>query len=108
MSERIIQEDAEAASEWIRDNANNYAKAKAERIMCEEWRKTQKALLFQQAPQGSIADREAYAYAHADYQKVLEGLKAAVVEEERLKWLMTAAELRIDIWRTTEASNRRG
>lgn len=104
----ISQEDAESASEFVRDHAGEYAKAKAERIMCEEFRKTKKATLFQQAPDGSIADREAFAYSHPEYKQVLDGLRAAVEEEERLRWLFVAAQARIDIWRTIEASNRRG
>ena len=56
--------------------------------------------------EGTIADREAYAYAHADYKEILDGLKAAIEIEEELRWRMTAAEHKIEVWRTQEASNR--
>jgi len=36
----------------------------------------------------------------------LEGLKAAVEEEERLRWLMIGAQLRIECWRSLEYSRR--
>lgn len=108
MSNEITQENAEAASEFIRDNSNRIGKAKAERIYLEEFRKSKKALLYNQAPEGSIADRENYAYAHPEYLQVLEALKVAVQEEESLRWLMIAAQVRIELWRTRSANDRRG
>jgi hypothetical protein len=104
----ITQEQAEAAADYIRDHAGEFAKAKANRIQLEEWRKSQKAILFQQAPDGSIPAKESFAYSHPDYLKVLEGIKESVETEERLRWIMKAAELKIEIWRTQEANSRRG
>jgi hypothetical protein len=54
-----------------------------------------------------IAAKEAYAYAHPEYRELLEGLRSAVEAEETLKWILTAADLRVQVWRTEEASNRR-
>lgn len=108
MSDEITQENAERASEFIRDNAGKLGKAKAERIYLEEFRKSKKALLYNQAPPGSIADRESFAYAHPEYLQVLDGLKVAVQEEETLRWLMIAAQVRIELWRTRSANDRRG
>jgi hypothetical protein len=106
--EMIEQSSAEKASEYLRDQAAAFGKAKAERVYLEEFRKTKKALLFQQAPQGTIPDREAFAYGHPEYLQVLEGLKQAVEAEETLRWKMIAAQVRVDVWRTQEASTRRG
>ena len=94
------------AIEFIYRNAPKYAKAKSERVQLEEYRKSKKAILFQQAPAGSIADREAFAYAHEDYVQLLEGLKHAVEVEETLRWQIEAARLRTEIWRTQQANNR--
>lgn len=94
------------AIEFIYRNAPKYAKAKADRVQLEEYRKSKKAILFQQAPAGSIADREAYAYAHEDYVQLLEGLKQAVEIEETLRWQIEAARLKTEIWRTQQANNR--
>jgi hypothetical protein len=46
------------------------------------------------------------AYSHKDYLELLEGLRDAVEEEEKLRWQMIAAEARIEVWRSQEASNR--
>ena len=50
--------------------------------------------------------QEREAYAHPEYQELLQGLAAAIEVEERLKWHLEAAKMRTDIWRTEEASNR--
>jgi len=99
-------EMVERALNWMRDNAEKLGKAKAERVYLEQFRKSKKAILFSQAPQGTIADKENWAYAHDDYLEILDGLKIAVAEEEELKWLMTSASVKVDVWRTQSATNR--
>ena len=49
---------------------------------------------------------EAYALAHPDYKLQIDALKIAVEAEETLKWHLEAARLRVEVWRTNEASNR--
>lgn len=92
--------------DFIRDNAPAYAQAKADRVYLEQFRKTKKALLFQQAPSASVADREAYAYSHPEYQQVLDGIRVAVEEEARLFMLIEAAKLKADVWRTIQSDKR--
>lgn len=97
------------ALNFIRDNAPAYAKAKAERIYLENYRKSKKALLMRKAEregQKTASLQERDAYADPEYMEVLDGLQAATEEEERLRWLMTAAEARIEVWRTLESSRR--
>ncbi len=50
--------------------------------------------------------KESYAYAHPDYIQVIEGLREAIEIEEKLNWLMKAATIKIEIWRTEQANNR--
>lgn len=96
----------EKALNYVIENAPKYAQAKANRRYLEEYRKTLKAKLFMQAPDGTVVDRESWAYAHEEYQTNLEGLKVAVEEEERLRWMLEAAMAKVEVWRTLEASNR--
>lgn len=95
--------------DFIRDNAPAYAKAKSERIYLEEFRKSKKALLMRAAEiaghkTGAAQEREAYA--HDDYMALLEGLRAAVEQEEALRWLIVGAQAKIEAWRTIEANRR--
>jgi hypothetical protein len=103
----VTEEDAEKANDFIRDNAENLGKAKAVRVYLEDFRKSKKALLFAKKS-GTVAERENYAYAHAEYQDLIMGLKEAVQAEEALRWKMKAAELKIDLFRTQESSRRGG
>lgn len=97
----------EEALKTMRELAPELGKAKAERVHLEQFRKSKKAMLFSQSPDGTVADRENWAYKHVDYIGILEGLKVAVEKEEALKWRMKSAELYIEVWRSQEATKRR-
>jgi hypothetical protein len=94
------------AIDYIIKQSEAYAQAKAQVTFLTEYRKTKKAICFQNSTRATMAEKEADAYAHPEYQAVLEGLKEAVEEAERLRWMLIAAQARIDVWRSQEASNR--
>lgn len=98
--------DPNKAVDFIRDNGRVYAKAKADRVYMEEYRKSLKAILMKQSMENAVNAQEREAYSHPDYIKLLEGLKEAVAIEEQLRWEMVAAQARIEVWRSQEASNR--
>ena len=106
MEEIEKDRDPHRAVDFIRDNAEIYAKAKAERIYTEEFRKSLKAILMKKSGENAVNAQEREAYAHPDYQKLLDGLKEAVIIEETLRWKMVAAEARIEVLRTQEATKR--
>lgn len=94
------------ALDFIRDNANKYAQAKANVTYMTEYRKSLKAILMTECEAETQSAKETYAYKHPDYVTHLVGLKDAVAEAERLRWLMVAAEARIEVWRSLESSAR--
>jgi hypothetical protein len=101
--------DPVRALDFMRDKAVDYAKAKSERIFLEEFRKSKKAMLMKQAETlgfTSAAAQEREAYAHADYLLLLEGLREAVIEEEKLRWQLVAAQTKVEVWRSMNATNR--
>lgn len=102
----ITDAQAEKANDYIRDNAGKYAKAKAERIQLQEFRKSKKALLMNERKGQPGHERESYAYGHQEYIDLLDAIKAAVIQEEALRWEIRAAELKIEMWRTQQANNR--
>ena len=103
MSERI---SPFAALDFIRDNAGAYAQAKANVTYMTEYRKTVKAQEMVASTSKTAADREMEAYSSARYIQHLEALKQAVEEAERLRWLLIAAEAKIEVWRSLESSAR--
>ena len=103
MSEPI---DPHKAVDFLLANAGKYARAKSERIYIEEFRKSKKALLMGECAEKAVNAREQYAYSHPEYIAILDGLKAAVEVEESLRWAQIAAQLRVEIWRSEQATNR--
>lgn len=102
----ITDEMVEKALDFLRDNATEAAAARAERVFCEEWRKTLKAILMKEHPNASIAVQEREAYSDPRYMAHLEALKKAVYEEHRLIGLRSAAEQKIAAWQTMNANLR--
>ena len=98
--------DPHKAVDFMLEHAEKYATAKANRIHIEEFRKSKKALLMNQCSAETVNAREQYAYSHPDYIQLIEGLKQAVEIEESLRWKMTAAQMRVEIWRSMEATAR--
>ena len=94
------------ALDFIRDNASEYAQAKANVIYMTEYRKTIKASLMASCSEKTESAKETFAYSHDDYKAHLRALEQAVAKCERLRWLMIAAEAKIEVWRSLEASAR--
>ena len=94
------------ALDFIRDNASAYAEAKAHVIYMTEYRKTVKATLMASSSEKTESAKETYAYSHPDYKLHLAALAQAVNECERLRWLMVAAEAKIEVWRSLESTAR--
>ena len=94
------------ALDFIRDNAEAYAQAKANLLYLTEYRKTKKALLMIESDAKTESAKESYAYAHEEYIEHLKALAVAVQESERLRWLMVGAEAKISVWQTLEATAR--
>lgn len=100
------ERDPDKAVDYILLHGGRFAAAKAERVYLEEFRKSKKALLMAESPAEAANAREQYAYSHPEYLALLDGLKAAVQAEEKLRWDLIAAQARVDIWRTRQANNR--
>ena len=98
--------DPHDAVEFIFKQGKVYAKAKAERIYLEEYRKSLKAILMKGSLENAVNAQERDAYSHPQYITLLEGLKAAVETEEEVRWALVAAQARIEVWRSQEASSR--
>jgi len=98
------------ALNWMRDNAEKLANAKAEKAYIDQFLKSKKAVLMQelakQYPNMPLAAQERDAVAHEEYLALLKAHKEAVFIEEKMKALMTAAQNQIEIWRTLESTKR--
>ena len=98
--------DPHKAVDYILLNGKKFAKAKAERVYLEEYRKSLKAILMKRSMESAVNAQEREAYSHPEYVSLLEGLKEAVEIEEKLRWDLIGAQARVEIWRTEQANNR--
>jgi hypothetical protein len=99
--------DPNRAVDYLIEKSKEFAQAKAERSHLEHFRKSKKALLMNACTEKAIAAREQFAYSHPEYIEVLAGIKAAIEREELLRWRLEAARLRVEVWRSENANNRR-
>ncbi len=102
----ITVAEIEKTVDYLRDNARKAAQARAERIYLEEYRKTVKALLMREVASESLGGQEARAYADKRYTTHLEALRSAVERDEYHRWMMIAAQAKIEAWRTQSATER--
>lgn len=98
--------DPNAAVDYIIKHGAEYAKAKSDRVFLELYRKTKKAQLMIESTSKTVAEKEAYAYAHPEMLALIEKLRDSVDVEESLKAMLDAAKLRVECWRTEQANNR--
>jgi len=103
MSEAI---DPNRAIDFMVKKAGEFAQARANRVYMEEFRKTLKAQLMARDKSLPLAAQERDAYADQAYQAHLEGMREAVEAEETLRWQLIAAQARVEVWRSQEASAR--
>ena len=106
----ISDTDAEKALDFLRDTAVMTAQARADRIYCEEYRKSLKAQIMKEQisneKEPSAAIQERNAYADPRYIAHLNGLKAAVFNEQKALFLREAAGAKLEAWRTMSANHR--
>jgi hypothetical protein len=107
MTEKLI--DPQAAVDFMIAKSKAYAQAEGNKTYMEELRKTIKA---EQMIEAEIMGyktailQERTAYASLPYKQHLLALQQAVEVREELRWMLIAAQARIEVWRSQEASNR--
>ena len=92
--------------EYIKNTAQKYAKAKAERMYVEEYRKTLKAKIMSEDKSQPVNAQERNAYSHPSYEQHLLAIKEAVEIEEELRWKLIAAQAMVEVWRSLSANQR--
>jgi 16S rRNA G966 N2-methylase RsmD len=98
------------AVDYLRDHAGDYAVSEAQLVYMTELRKTVKAQLmkeFELQGHRTTAAQEREAYADPKYVQHLLALQQAVEQRERNKWLMVAAQARIEAEKANMYANGR-
>ena len=90
----------------MRDSATKAAKAKAERIYMEEYRHVVKSQIMRENDDRPLGAQEAIAYADPRYGQHLKAMREAIEADEYHRWMLTAAEAKIEAWRTQQSNAR--
>lgn len=96
----ITDAEIQKALDYLRDNADSAAQARANRVYMDEYRKSLKAILKKRSSASSNAAQEDDAYAAPEYLEHLDALRGAVEADEKHRFLLQAAAAKIDAWRT--------
>jgi len=102
----ISDDDIEKAVEYLRSHSIKAAQAKAERIYMEEFRKVIKAQIMRETLSESLGAQEARAYSEIRYTTHLQAMREAIERDEYHRWMMVAAQAKIEAWRSQQANMR--
>jgi len=104
----IAEDDIERAVDFLRDNAPKIAQAKATAMHMDDYTKVVKAKVMRENATLPLGAQEREAYSDPRYVSHLETKKIADEEYECLRWMMDAAQAKIEVWRTQSSNNRKG
>jgi len=104
----VTEQHVEHALDFLRDNAEAYANAWADVKFLDHMRKAIHAQEAAESKADTIGEQNRDGYRAQGYKDILEKYREAVFLANMLQAQMKAAELKIEVWRTLEASSRRG
>ena len=102
----ITEDDVNRALEWLVSSADKAAEARANRQYLEDFSRTIKAEIMSEHMDEPVNAQERHAYADERYKLHLAGLRVAIKEDERFRWLKDSAIAKLDCWRTQQANLR--
>ncbi len=104
----ISESEVEQAVQHLRDYASQDAQKRAERLYMEQWIKCVLAQEQARSSASSVSAAEIEARQSKAYLEALQAYREAIKIDEEARFLRHAAETKIEVWRSQEASNRRG
>ena len=98
--------DPHQAIDFIKANAKQYAIAKGNVAYTDNFLKVVKAKQMNASDSSSLGAKEASAYSSPEYLNAIVANQAAIEEEAHLKWLLTAAQARIEVYKVEQYTLR--
>jgi hypothetical protein len=102
----ITDDEIDKALDYLRDNADEAAKARAERHYVTEYLKVVKAQIMKEHDTKSAVIQEREAYADPRYIAHLGVISTAIERDEKCRFMLSAAEAKIEAWRTQSSNER--
>ena len=102
----VTDEELDKALSYLRDTAIDAAHARANRLYLDDFSRVIKATVMSEHLAEPVNAQERRAYSDIRYKNHLEGLKQAIFEDERYRFLREAASAKVEAWRTYQANLR--
>ena len=102
----ISDEKLDLALAYLRDSAEGAAQARANRLHLDDYSRVLKAKIMSEHLSEPVNAQERHAYSDTRYMNHLEGLKVAIFEDEKYRFLRDAASAKIEVWRSQRANAR--
>ena len=102
----ISDDEVDKALNYMRDQSESAAQARANRIYLDEFTKSLKAQIMKEHPLLAVNAQEREAMSDKRYLEHLKGLRQAVYEDEKMRFMLSAAAAKIEAWRTMQANER--
>lgn len=103
----VSDEQAEESLKWLEENIDPAVKARADYDHLDEFSKTVLAELMGETSGMSVKVAEAHTRAHAKFRNHRKMVDQANRERLRLEYMRRFHELRLELWRTVCANQRR-
>ncbi len=92
--------------EQARNKAKNYGELYGAKETADDYLKGTYALLYEDAPEGSVAERDAWVRRQSGYQAAIERKKDAYTAWKAAETYMKILLVEAEVWRTEQANNR--
>ena len=102
----ISNEQLERSLDYLRDTAEQAAQARANRLYLDDYSRVLKATIMSEHLAEPVNAQERHAYADQRYLNHLAGLKQAIFEDEKWRFMRDAAAIKVEVWRTQQANQR--
>jgi hypothetical protein len=89
--------------------SKDFAKYKSKRASLENYRKILKARLMKESLASGVTSNQAQereAYAHPQYEQIIDALEIATRQETELYWELKIFDIEVQVWRTQQANKR--
>lgn len=102
----ISDEALEKALDYLRDTAESAAQKRADRLYLDDFSRVLRATIMAEHLAEPVNAQERHAYSDIRFKNHIEGLKQAIFEDEKARFLRDAAAVKIEVWRSQQANMR--
>jgi hypothetical protein len=98
--------DIDKKLEEARNRSENYGALFGAKETADDYLKSTYALIYTQAPQGTVPERDAWVRRHEDYKKAIKRKQNAYADWKTAETYMKLLFAEAEVWRTRQANNR--